>query len=122
MNNSTFQAPSTSAKQQHWLPRGDKAEGERGNKGHRCTPGFNSDADNSIILRKEALLEKLKENFLIVSFIRKCCIGVPSSGGIIEAARFVGSVGLGHMIIKASPTNFMMSPPYLLRFLTIPSM
>ena len=39
INNSTFQAPSTSAKQQHWLPRGDKAEGEGGNKGHRCTSG-----------------------------------------------------------------------------------
>ena len=40
----------------------------------------------------------------------------------MDVDKLAGSVGLGHMIIRASPTNLMISPPYLLRFFTIPSM
>ena len=58
IKNSTFQAPSTSAKQQHWLPRGDKTKGEGGNKGHRCTSGFNCNTDIINHTSKEELLRK----------------------------------------------------------------
>ena len=37
---SHLQAPSASSEQQHWMPWGDKTEGEGGNKSHRCAPGI----------------------------------------------------------------------------------